>query len=132
MMYHMSIKYDDFETNFNKSASELSEKELFGVFNMISGKFRDIRLEKEIQFQYFQTLVENVETGLVGFDETGKTIFMNKALQQILRKSYFPTFDTIEKYDQELYDLMINMKAGERKLIQKVIFELSAHGFHMF
>lgn len=119
----MSIKYDDFETNFNKSASELSEKELFGVFNMISGKFRDIRLEKEIQFQYFQTLVENVETGLVGFDDTGKTIFMNKALQQILRKSYFPTFDTIEKYDQELYDLMINMKAGERKLIQKVIFD---------
>lgn len=119
----MSIKYDDFETNFNKTDSEVSEKELFGAFNLISGKFRDIRMEKEIQFQYFQTLVENVETGLVGFDQSGKTIFMNKALQQTLRKSYFPTFETIEKYDKEIFDLMKAMRSGERKLIQKVIFD---------
>jgi nitrogen fixation/metabolism regulation signal transduction histidine kinase len=119
----MSIKYDDFETNFNRSSSEISEKELFGAFNLISGKFRDIRLEKEIQFQYFQTLVENVDTGLIGFDNSGKTIFMNKALQTVLRKSYFPTFDNIDKYDSELYQLMLSMRSGERKLFQKTIFD---------
>ncbi|MCB0687878.1 MAG: GHKL domain-containing protein [Saprospiraceae bacterium] len=119
----MSIKYDDFETNFNKTASEVSEKELFGAFNLISGKFRDIRLEKEIQFQYFQTLVENVETGLVGFDQSGKTIFMNKALQQILRKSYFPNLDAVEKYDKSIYQLIKSMRAGDRKLIKKIIFD---------
>lgn len=119
----MSIKYDDFETNFNRSSSEISEQELFGAFNLISGKFRDIRLEKEIQFQYFQTLVENVDTGLIGFDNSGKTIFMNKALQTVLRKSYFPTFENIEKYDSELYHLMLTMRAGDRKLMQKIIFD---------
>lgn len=119
----MSIKYDDFEMNFSRKDSEVSEKELFGAFNLISGKFRDIRLEKEIQFQYFQTLVENVETGLIGFDRTGKTLFMNKALQLILRKSYFPSFSNIEKYDAEIYQTMQMMRVGERKLIKKVIFD---------
>ncbi len=119
----MSIKYDDFETNFSRKDSEVSEKELFGAFNLISGKFRDIRLEKEIQFQYFQTLVENVETGLIGFDRNGKTLFMNKALQIILRKSYFPSFDNIEKYDAEIYKTMMLMRVGERKLIKKVILD---------
>ncbi|MBK8506482.1 MAG: hypothetical protein IPL46_32370 [Saprospiraceae bacterium] len=119
----MSIKYDDFETNFNRSNSEISEKELFGAFNLISNKFRDIRLEKEIQFQYFQTLVENVDTGLIGFDNLGKTIFMNKALQTVLRKSYFPSFDNIANYDIELHHVMLNMRAGDRKLFQKVILD---------
>jgi two-component system, NtrC family, nitrogen regulation sensor histidine kinase NtrY len=119
----MSIKYDDFEANFNRTNSEVSEKELFGAFNLISTKFRDIRLEKEIQFQYFQTLVENVETGLIGFDRNGKTLFMNKALQLILRKSYFPNFENIVKYDSEIHDLMRQMRVGERKLFKKVVLD---------
>ncbi|NND34366.1 MAG: GHKL domain-containing protein [Saprospiraceae bacterium] len=119
----MGIKYDDFETNYNKSLSENSEKELFGAFNLINGKFRNIRLEKEMQFQYFQALVENVETGLIGFDREGKTLFMNKGLQAILRKSYFPNFNAVKKYDPALYDTMNSIRVGERKMIKKEIFD---------
>ncbi len=117
----MSIKYDDFETNYSKKNQEDSERALFGAYNLINTKFRNIRLEKEIQFQYFQTLVEKVETGLIGFDQNEKTIFMNKALQISLHKSFFPTFSSIEKYDKGLYDLLKNMKSGERELFKKEI-----------
>lgn len=117
----LSIKYDDFETSYTKKTKETSEKALFGAFNLINGKFRNIRLEKEIQFQYFQTMVERVETGLIGFDQDGKTIFMNKALQQILRKSFFPTFNSIEKYDKDLFKLLNELKSGEKKLLKKII-----------
>lgn len=117
----MSIKYDDFEAHYSRNTEEKAERELFGAFNLISRKFQDIRLEKEIQFQYFQTLVEKVETGLIGFDKDGKTIFMNKALQFALRKSYFPSFSSIKKYDESLYDTLITMKSGERKLVKKII-----------
>ena len=117
----LSIKYDDFETNYAKGKQEESEQALFGAFNLINTKFRDIRLEKEIQFQYFQTLVERVETGLIGFDQTGKTIFMNKALQVSLHKSFFPTFTSIQKYDQGLFDLLTEMKSGQRELFKKDI-----------
>jgi nitrogen fixation/metabolism regulation signal transduction histidine kinase len=119
----MGIKYDDFETNYSKAKSERSEKELYGAFNLINGKFRNIRLEKEIQFQYFQALVENVDTGLIGFDKEGKTLFMNKGLQNILRKSYFPNFEAVKKYDHELFEVMSSIRAGERRLIKKEIFD---------
>ncbi len=117
----LSIKYDDFETTYSKSNNEVSEKALFNAFNLINGKFRNIRLEKEIQFQYFQTMVEKVETGLVGFDSDGRTIFMNKALQQILHKSYFPTFSSIANYDADLYTLLTAMQPGEKRLLKKII-----------
>ncbi len=118
----MSIQYDDFETNYSKGAKEEeSERALFGAFNLINTKFRNIRLEKEIQFQYFQTLVEKVETGLIGFGRDDKTIFMNKALQMALHKSYFPSFNSIRKYDEDLYQLLRNIRIGEQKLFRKEI-----------
>ena len=117
----LSIKYDDYETNYGRGRQEASERALFGAFNLISSKFRDIRLEKEMQFQYFQTLVERVETGLIGFDQEGKTIFMNKALQLALHKSFFPGFASVEKYDPILYQLLQDMQVGEQKLYKKEI-----------
>ena len=46
----MGIKYDDFGTKYKSVNKEVSEKELFSAFNLISDKFQDIRLQKEIQF----------------------------------------------------------------------------------
>jgi nitrogen fixation/metabolism regulation signal transduction histidine kinase len=115
----MSIKYDDFATTYASRQDEGSEKELYGAFNLISGKFRDIRLEKEIQFQYFQSLVEQVETGLIGFDDNGKTIFMNRALKHLIHKSHFSSFDAIRKFDPELAVILDRIKPGERELLKR-------------
>ena len=115
----MSIKYDDFGTTYASRQDEGSEKELYGAFNLISGKFRDIRLEKEIQFQYFQSLVEQVETGLIGFDDEGITIFMNRALKNLIHKSHFASFETIRKYDPELATILNRIKPGERELLKR-------------
>ena len=116
----MSIKYDDFATTYASREDEGSEKELYGAFNLISGKFRDIRLEKEIQFQYFQSLVEQVETGLIGFDDEGKTIFMNRALKKLIHKSHFPSFDAIRKYDPELAEILDRIQPGEREMLKRI------------
>ncbi len=123
----MGIKYDDFETNYREPGQEEGEKALFGAFNLINTKFRDIRIEKEIQAQYFQTIVENVDNGLIGFDHDGKCIFMNRALKAVLRKSFFPTFGSIQKYDQGLYDLLADIKAGEQGLYKKEIDQENVH-----
>jgi len=115
----MSIKYDDFATTYASREHEDSEKELYGAFNLISGKFRDIRLEKEIQFQYFESLVEQVETGLIGFDDEGKTIFMNHALKNLIHKSHFASFDAIRKFDPELALILEKLEPGERELLKR-------------
>jgi len=115
----MSIKYDDFAITYSSRQQEGSEKELYSAFNLISRKFRDIRLEKEIQFQYFQSLVEQVETGLIGFDDEGQTIFMNRALKKLIHKSHFPSFNAIQKFDPELGTVLSQINPGERRLLKR-------------
>lgn len=115
----LGIKYDDYEVSYGRRQEEESEKALSSAFNLINDKFRSIRHEKEMQFQYFQALVEQVQTGLLGFDDGGRTIVMNKALQGNLRKSYFPDFDAIRRYDEKLYDLLTGLAVGEQKLYKR-------------
>ena len=48
----MNIKYDDFEAHYSSVKGEEAQEELTSAFNLITGKFRTIRQEKEAQYQY--------------------------------------------------------------------------------
>jgi len=114
----LSIQFDDFESSFStQNSSESEEESLHNVFNLITGKFRDLRSEKEAQHQFLLSLVEQVETGLICFDENWQTIMMNRAMKEILRKSYIPSLKSIAKIDQNLYDTIIDISPGDKKLL---------------
>ncbi|MCB0707647.1 MAG: GHKL domain-containing protein, partial [Saprospiraceae bacterium] len=98
-----------------------SYQHLHSAFNLVTEKFRDIRFEKEAQFQYLQAIVENVDTGLICFNGEGKTILLNKGLQQLLHKSYFPTRDSVQQYNEALYQALIEITPGERKLVRLLV-----------
>lgn len=118
----LNIQYDDYAVGYAQNKQQAASfKELNGAFNIITEKFRDIRSQKEAQFQYLQAIVEHVDAGLICFDETGKTILMNRALQQLLRKSYFPNLNSVAKYNQELFQTLKDLQAGERKLVKLVV-----------
>ena len=62
----MNIQYNDYATSYTETESlGQSYQKLHGAFNLITKKFRDIRVEKEAQYQYLQAIVENVDTGLM-------------------------------------------------------------------
>ncbi|MBX2817900.1 MAG: ATP-binding protein [Saprospiraceae bacterium] len=141
-----NIKYDDFAVNFSESTtSGQSFQRLHGAFNMVNEKFRDIRSQKEAQFQYLQSIIENVDTGLICFDSDNKTILHNRSLQAILRKSYFPTLESIKKYNEALFIALQEINPGENKLvkllisgnivqlsIRKTILKLANDEFHLY
>ncbi|MCB9283287.1 MAG: hypothetical protein H6563_04370 [Lewinellaceae bacterium] len=117
----LNIKYDDYEAHYSSQSGENSQKELSSAFNLITGKFRSIRQEKEAQYQFLQAIVENVDTGLICFDEAGRTVLMNRGIQQSLHKSYFPNLDSLKKYNASLYTTLREIVPGEKKLAKLVV-----------
>lgn len=117
----LNIKYDDYEAHYTAAAGEKSQYELTSAFNLITGKFRSIRQEKEAQYQYLQAIVEQVDTGLICFDEQGKTVLMNKAAQQLLHKSHFPNLEFVKKYNHALHAAMREIAPGERQLVKLIV-----------
>ena len=115
----LSIRYDDFETTYSKKEDHSQDKEsLYKAFNLITGKFRDIRSEKEAQHQFLLALVEQVQTGIICFDHKGQTLLMNNALQNLIHKSYIPTMESLKKIDNNLYEALLYYQPGERQLLK--------------
>ncbi len=141
-----NIKYNDFAVNFSEnSASGTSFKKLHGAFNIVNEKIRDIRSQQEAQFQYLQAIIENVDTGLLCFDQSGKTILQNRALQQLLHKSYFPGLESVRFYNESLHQAFEEIQPGENKLVKlaianslvqlsihKTIIKLADDEFHLY
>lgn len=117
----LNIKYDDYTATYTTQEPDQSFGKLYGAFNVITDKFRDIRLEKEAQFQYLQAIVEHVDTGLVCFDKEGKTLLMNRALQRLLHKSYFPDLASVERFNPPLFEAIQALQPGERQLVKLVV-----------
>lgn len=115
------IRYDDFTSNTLTNVKGSHFEELHESFDLINRKFRDIRAEKEANYQFLQTLVQHVEVGLLGINEKGKVILINKALQKLLRRSYLSSVSALEKIDQRLLEVVMNLKSGQRELVKVTI-----------
>ena len=114
----LNIRYDDYEAHYSSQTGEPTQKALSGAFNLITDKFRHMRQEKEAQYHFLNNLVENVDTGLICFDDSGDTVLMNPALRKVLHKSYIPNLESISKLDEKLYDAMVALPSGEKTTVQ--------------
>ncbi len=117
----LNIRYDDYTASYSPKGGDSSFSKLYGAFNVIADKFRDIRKEKEAQFQYLQAIVEHVDTGLVCFDQSGGTVLMNRSLQRLLHKSYFPDMASVRRFSPPLFESMETLQPGERRLVRVVV-----------
>ena len=129
----MSIRYDDFESSFStRDGPKTDDDSLHEVFNIITGKFRDLRSQKEAQHQFLLSLIRQVETGLICFDEQWQTVMMNRAMKEMLRKSYLPSLKSILKIDVHLHDAILNLAPGDKKLlsvnVQNTTLQLALSG----
>lgn len=105
-------------------------------FNIIQDTFRTVSTEKETQYQYLQTVLEMVDTGILAYEaDSGKVMWMNDALKDLLGIPYLKTIESLQKRDPELYDRLEALQPGERSIIivkhnqQNIRVVLSVTGF---
>ena len=113
-----SVKYNDFVTNTSARHKGESFGELHSGLNLINSKFRDIRAEKEANHQFLQTIVEHIDIGLLCVNMKDEVVLMNKALQELLHKSYLTGINGLKKIDENLWKTVRDIKPGTRELVK--------------
>ncbi len=114
----MGIKYDDFSATYSGKHKGKSFGEMYEAFNQINRKFLDIRSDKEAHSQYLQTIVENVDVGLLCLDGEDKVVLMNKKLQQMLKKPYLIDIYYLKSIDDHLFEVVNGLEHGDRELVK--------------
>lgn len=114
----LGIKYEDFSATYSGKHKGKTFGQLYEAFNQINRKFLDIRSEKEAHYQYLQTIVENVDVGLLCLDGEDKVVLMNKKLQEMLNKPYLIDVFYLKQVDDELFEVVNNLRQGDRELVK--------------
>ena len=113
-----SIHYRDFSRHFDVGKAPGELKELRKGFNDINSTFKLISREKETQYHYLQKILELVDTGIISYEqETGDIIWINESFKNLLGIPYLKTIQSLAKREPVFYDDIINIKAGDNKLV---------------
>lgn len=110
-----SIRYRDFSRHYQVSGSFPFFKKMRSGFNVIQDSLRTISKEKETQYLYLQTVLEMVDTGILAYEaESGKVIWMNDSLKDLLGIPYLKTIESLERRNSGLYVQLVELEPGQR------------------
>jgi len=112
-----SVKYSDFISGFtsdNKLGS--SFRELNVAFNEVLEAFRKARSEKEEHWQYLNTIVQQVRTGILSFDVDGNIQLMNANAKRFVGISNIKNIHELKKHNANLYHTLLEVQSGKSTL----------------
>src|SRR3972149_93407 len=113
-----AIKQNDFSTHYSEKKGGKKTDELHQAFNILTETFRQLREEKEGQFQYLQIVVEHIDIALICYDQSGNIYLFNKAAGRLFLSGRLTKISEIAKIDPILYDELQKLKSGGRTLVK--------------
>ncbi len=112
-----SIKYSDFVSGFT-SDNQLGQsfKELNEAFNEVLEAFRKARSEKEEHWQYLNTVVQQVRTGILSFDDEGEIQLINANAKKFMGVTNLQNLDDLIEINSRLYKAIYDVQPGKSTL----------------
>ena len=112
-----SVRYSDFITGFT-SDNRLGKsfKNLNIAFNEVLEAFRKARSEKEEHWQYLNTVVQQVRTGLLSFDSDGQIQLINTNARKYMGVHTINNIHELEESNPKLYKAMMDVISGKSAL----------------
>ncbi len=112
----LSIKYHDFSTQYSPGI-DIASKELRETYNIITGEFNRLKMEKEFNHIFLQSVVEQVPIGIICTTPDGTIHLFNNAAKQRTGIEHLAGFEQIEKVNQVLYKALLAAKIGSSQTV---------------
>lgn len=121
-----SVRYSDFISGFaadNKLGK--SFKELNESFNEVLEAFRNARSEKEENWQYLNTVVQQVRTGIISFDHEGNIQLMNANAKRFVNVANLKNINELADANPKLFAALNEVQSGKGTLYKTNDFLLT-------
>jgi nitrogen fixation/metabolism regulation signal transduction histidine kinase len=112
-----SVKYSDFISGFT-SDNKLGKsfKDLNIAFNEVLEAFRKARSEKEEHWQYLNSVVQQVRTGILSYDIDGNVQLMNANAKRFMGVTSIKNIKELIQINPKLYHAVNSVEAGKGEL----------------
>lgn len=124
----LSIKHNDFTIHYNTDDSKnKTSLNLRQVFNEISTEFQNVRIEKELHYQYLQTVFAHSKTAIICFEKDGKIQLINESAKKLLDIKHIENIKEVKKINPKLFDTIKKINPTTEKLIKFKINHILVH-----
>lgn len=124
----LSIKHNDFTIHYNTDDSNnKSSLNLKYIFNEITKEFQNVRIEKELHYQYLQTVFSHSKTAIICFEQDGKIQLLNESAKKLLNIKHIDNVEEVEKISPKLFESIKSINPNIEKLIKIKIDKLLIH-----
>jgi two-component system, NtrC family, nitrogen regulation sensor histidine kinase NtrY len=116
-----SVKYSDFISGFNTDHRlGKSFRDLNVAFNEVLEAFRKTRSEKEEHWQYLNTVVQQVRTGIFSYDTDGTVQLINTNAKKFLGvTSTIKNISELKERNPNLYEVILATTPGKSSLYKE-------------
>ena len=113
-----SIRHGDFMLNFSAAGRSEVERRMVESLNEVILRFRTDLSEKQEKHQYFETLLDTVDTSMLVADKQGIVMWMNRAGVQDLCGHAIHQLDELKVLNPDFPLLLKALQPGEVKVIR--------------
>jgi len=91
--------------------------ELESAYRVLTGEFRRLNLQKAVNHQYLEAVVEHVGVALCCLDDQGMVKMMNEPARRLFGVPHLNSVRTFARVDERLPELLTRLTDGERTLL---------------
>lgn len=113
----VSLKNNDITIPVSDKHSSSIKSSFIEDLKDLQKKVSYIKSEQLVQSLFIESLLENIEIGIIAILNNGKLKFKNHAVLRLLNIKSFSSLDSISNSHPEFYFSLINIKPGEDKLL---------------
>jgi len=116
--FFQSIEFSDFSQSFSKQKFGKSFNSLTTELSKIQNSMKKTRWEKEEQFQFFQTIIQNASVGIIVFDKYGEVRLVNNSAKKLLRVQSLNNIKNIKNKFSTSNINLTDLKTGDKKTVE--------------
>ena len=112
-----AVRYRDFTRRFAVKKPDTMEGKLFLAFNNINQVYKQISIDKEIQHQYLNKVINMLDSAIIFYQaDSGKVIWINDAFKQLFQTPHLGNIRGLIKRHEDLYEKTIHMTLGTQQM----------------
>jgi nitrogen fixation/metabolism regulation signal transduction histidine kinase len=119
--FTLALQYRDFSRQYPAQSGPASLRPLHEAFNQVNATFRELRAEQEGQFQYLQTILALLDTGIVSYDAAGTVAWVNEAFKQTLHLPYLKNIRALQARQPVLYEAICRALPGQPAVVKLTV-----------
>ena len=116
-----SFGFGDTTIHFHNRDKDKSFGDLFNSFNQVVKAFRQLKMDKEKEYLFFENALKNIGVALLVVNEHGNVIMTNTALLKMLGIKYIHRIDKLDQFKSGLVNELLDLKPHQQKLVELMV-----------